>query len=86
MLFKWVSLYSDLRNARAALNTQLGHFETTYKVNGKDVHDRSEAALDTLDKYKQQTFLEFGKSLNRFAYYFSLFMDKTSKEIKLGFI
>jgi hypothetical protein len=83
MLFKWVSLYSDLRNARAALNTQPGHFETTYKVDGKDVHDRSEAALY---KYKQQTFLEFGKSLNRFAFYFSLFMDKTSKEIKLGFM
>jgi hypothetical protein len=83
MLFKWISLYSDLRNARAALNTQLGHFETTHIVNGKEVHDRSEAALN---KYKEDSYLLFGRSLNRFVYYFSLFMNKTSKEIKIGFM
>jgi hypothetical protein len=83
MLFKWVSLYSDLRNARAAFNTQLGHFETTYTVNGKEVHDRSDAALH---KYQEDSYLLFGKSLNHFVYDFSLFMDKVSKEIKLGFM
>lgn len=83
MLFKWVSLYSDLRNARAAFNTQLDHFETNYTINGKEVHDRSE---DALNKYKQQNYLEFGKSLNHFAFDFSVFMDKISKQINFGFM
>jgi hypothetical protein len=79
---KWIDLYSNLGNARVALNTQPGMFSTTKKVNGKEVTSHTEADLQ---EYKQRAYDEFAKSLNSFSYFFALFMQKKSKEINLNF-
>jgi hypothetical protein len=80
--FKWIDLYSNVGNARIAFNTQPNRFSITKKINGKEITSNTEVDLQ---EYKQNAYNQFAKSLSNFSFYFTLFMQKRSKEINLNF-
>lgn len=82
MCLQWNNIYSELSNTQIALNTDITHFSSTKQENGKMVADNSEQALE---KFRQSSVLNFAKTLQFFAYKFSIFMNQKSKELKIEF-